>query len=92
MPEMVFEPARDSAFAMATKSGALDAETRNLIYLGVALATGSHACVRAMMNKAHAGEIDRAEILETFKIARFAGATRVFGNAEQLFEQLSADW
>ena len=72
MPEMVFEHARNSAFAMPTEAGALDAQTRTLIYLGVALATGSKACVRTMMNKAHAEKIDRSKILKTFKIARFA--------------------
>jgi AhpD family alkylhydroperoxidase len=92
MPDMVAEHARDSQFAMPKDGGALDDDTRTLIYLGVALATGSHACVEAMMNKARTAGIEKAKILETFKIARFAEATRVFGNAERLLEQLSLEW
>lgn len=86
-PEMVAEHAHSSAFALP-QNGALDAETRTLIYLGVALATGSRACIEAMMNKAKMQNIDKAKILETFKIARYAEATRVLGNAEIVFEHL----
>ena len=88
MPEMVLRHAQDSGFAMPKEDGALSDETRTLIYLGIALATGS-ACIEAMMNKAKVLNIDAAKILETFKIARFAEATRVFGNAEYLFAQLA---
>ena len=84
MPEMVLRHAADSAFAMPPEGGALAPETRTLIYLVVALATGSHVCVEAMINKAQAQGISREQLLETFKIARFAEATRVFGNAEYL--------
>ena len=86
-PEMVAEHAHSSAFALP-QDGALDAETRTLIYLGVALATGSKPCIEAMMNKAKMQNIDKDKILETFKIARYAEATRVFGNAEIVFEHL----
>ncbi len=74
---------------MPKDGGALTNETRTLIYLGVALATGSHPCIDAMMNKAQAQHIDEAKILETVKIARFAEATRVFGNAEHVFAMLA---
>lgn len=86
-PEMVAEHAHSSAFAMP-KDGALEPETRTLIYLGIALATGSKACIEAMMNKAKMQNISKEKILEAFKIARYAEATRVVGNAEKVFEQL----
>ena len=86
-PEFVAEQARSSAFAMP-ENGALEAETRTLIYLGVALATGNKACAEAMMNKAKTQEISKEKILETLKVARFAEATRVFGNAEIVLEHL----
>jgi alkylhydroperoxidase/carboxymuconolactone decarboxylase family protein YurZ len=86
-PEMVAEHAHSSAFALP-QNGALEAETRTLIYLGVALATGSKACIEAMMNKAKMQKIPKEKILETFKIARYAEATRVLGNAEIVFEHL----
>jgi len=86
-PEFVAEQARSSAFAMP-QNGALEAETRTLIYLGVALATGSKACIEAMMNKAKMQQISKEKILETLKIARYAEATRVIGNAEIVLEHL----
>ncbi len=91
-PEMVFEHTRNNMFAMPPEGGALDDETRTLIYLGVAVATGSDACVEAMMNKAKTAGIPKEKILETFKIARFAEATRVFGNAEILLKHLKEEW
>jgi len=86
-PEMVAEHAHSSAFALP-QDGALEAETRTLIYLGVALATGSKACIEAMMNKSTMQNIAKEKILETVKIARYAEATRVIGNAEIVFEKL----
>lgn len=91
LPEMVLEQARSSAFAMPPEGGALDEQTRTLIYLGIALATGSQACVEAMLNKAGALGIDKPRLLETFKIARYAEATRVVGNAEHFFERMAQD-
>ncbi len=88
MPEMVYEHAHSSGFAQPN-NGALDTETRTLIYLGVALATGSKSCIEALMNKAKVQNISNEKLLETFKIARFAEATRVVGNAEILFEHIS---
>lgn len=90
MPDLVLRHAQDGGYAMPKEGGALSDETRTLIYLGVALATGSHACIDAMMNKAQAQHIDATMILETVKIARFAEATRVFGNAEHVFAMLAA--
>ncbi len=86
-PELVEEHAHSSAFALP-QNGALEAETRTLIYLGIALATGSKACIEAMMNKAKIQNISKDKILEAFKIARYAEATRVVGNAEIVFEHL----
>ena len=86
-PEMVAEQAHSSAFAMP-QEGALDPETRTLMYLGIALATGSKACIEAMMNKAKMQNIAKDKILEAFKIARYAEATRVIGNAETVFQKL----
>jgi alkylhydroperoxidase/carboxymuconolactone decarboxylase family protein YurZ len=91
MPDLVLRHAQDSGYAMPKGAGALTDETRTLIYLGIALATGSHPCIEAMTNKAQALGIDKAKLLETFKIARFAEATRVLGNAEQLFVKLAAE-
>lgn len=90
-PEMVFEQMRSSSYAMPKEDGALDGEARTLIYLGIALATSSDACIKAMMNKARAMGIAKSKIIETLKIARYAEATRVIGNAEPLLDQL-ADW
>lgn len=88
-PEMVEEHAHSSAFALP-QNGALEAETRTLIYLGIALATGSKSCIEAMMNKAKMQNIPKDKILEAFKIARYAEATRVVGNAEIVFEHLKS--
>ena len=89
MPEMVERHAQDSAFAMPPEGGVRTNETRTLIYLGIALATGSRTCIEAMTNKAQGLGIESAKLLETFKIARFAEATRVLGNAEPLLAQLA---
>lgn len=88
MPEMVFEHARSSEFAMPKESGAIDGESRTLIYLGIALATNSNACIEAMMNKAKIQNISKEKILETVKIARYAEATRIVGNSEIVFKHL----
>lgn len=88
-PDLVLRHAQDSGYAMPKGAGALTDETRTLIYLGIALATGSHACIEAMMDKAQTLTIEAVKILETVKIARFAEATRVFGNAEHVLAQLA---
>ena len=90
-PDVLARHVQDSGFAMPKDgSGVLSDETRTLIYLAVALATGSRACVEAMTDKAQAQGIDAAKLLEAFKIARFAEATRVLGNAEPLLARLDA--
>lgn len=90
-PELLLRHVQDSGFAMPKDgSGALAEETRTLIYLGIALATGSHACIEAMTNKAQTLGVEPAKLLETFKIARFAEATRVLGNAAPLLAALDA--
>lgn len=85
-PRMVAEQARSSAFAMPPEDGVLDAETRTLIYLAVALATSNRACTMAMVNKARKQEIATAKLLEAFHIARYTLATQVVGNAEPVFD------
>jgi alkylhydroperoxidase/carboxymuconolactone decarboxylase family protein YurZ len=90
MPELVFKHAQDGGFAMPKEGGALTEETRTLMLLGIALATGSH-CVEGLMRKAKVLNIEQAKILETVKIARFAEATRVFNNAEHVLAQLDVD-
>jgi alkylhydroperoxidase/carboxymuconolactone decarboxylase family protein YurZ len=89
IPELVVRHAQDSAFAMPRPTGALTEETRTLIYLGIALATGSAPCVQAMTDKAHTLGIESDKLLETFKLARFAEASRVLGNAEPLLAALA---
>lgn len=86
---MVLEQVHSSAFAMPPENGALDPETRTLIYLGAALASSNHACTAAMVNKAKGQGITTEKLLEAFHIARFALATRVVGDAEPLFEMLA---
>ncbi len=88
MPDMVLRQAQDSGFAMPKEGGALPEMTRTILLLGIALATGSD-CVANLVNKAKAQGIDDGVLLETFKIARFAEATRVFNNAVPLLTQLS---
>jgi len=88
-PRMVVEQARSSAYAMPSEDGALDAETRTLIYLAVALATSNHACTQAMTNKARVQSIASAKLLEALHIARYAMATRVLGDAEPVFDLIN---
>jgi AhpD family alkylhydroperoxidase len=86
---MVVEQARSSAYAMPPEDGALDPQTRTLIYLAVALATANHACTVAMTNKARVQSIDSEKLLEAFHIARYAMATRVLGDAEAVFDLIN---
>ncbi len=88
-PAMVLEQARSSAFAMPA-DGALDPETRTIVYLAAALAASNHACVTAMTGKAKLQAIAPAKLLEAFHIARYALATRVVGDAEPLLSELAA--
>ncbi len=85
-PRMVAEQVRSSAFAMPGEGGALDPETRTLIYLAVALATSNHACTTAMVNKARVQSIASDKLLEALHIARYAMATKVLGDAEPVFD------
>jgi len=84
---VLYEHLRSRAYAMP-KDGALDDETRTLIYLAAALAAGSKACIQAMSNKARMQGISSAKVLETFRITRFALATKVIGDAEAVFASL----
>lgn len=84
---LLYEHLRSRQYAMPPE-GALDDETRTLIYLASALAAGSAACIRAMANKAKVQGIPPAKVLETLHIVRFALATKVIGEAEPVFEAL----
>jgi alkylhydroperoxidase/carboxymuconolactone decarboxylase family protein YurZ len=84
---LLYEHLRSRQYAMPPE-GALNDETRTLIYLASALAAGSAACIQAMANKAKMQGIPAAKILETLHIVRFALATKVIGEAEPVFEAL----
>jgi alkylhydroperoxidase/carboxymuconolactone decarboxylase family protein YurZ len=84
---LLYEHLRSRQYAMPP-GGALDDETRTLIYLASALAAGSAACIQAMANKAKMQGIPAAKILETLHIVRFALATKVIGEAEPVFDVL----
>jgi alkylhydroperoxidase/carboxymuconolactone decarboxylase family protein YurZ len=81
------EHIRSSGYAMPPE-GALDKETRTLLYLAAALASSSKACIQAMADKAVIQQIAPEKVLETFRIVRFALATKVLGDAEPVFEAL----
>jgi alkylhydroperoxidase/carboxymuconolactone decarboxylase family protein YurZ len=85
--EILYEHLRSRAYAMPPE-GALDEETRTLIYLASALAASSKACIQAMANKARMQKIAPEKILETVRIVRFALATKVIGDAEPVFEEV----
>jgi len=84
---LLYEHLRSRQYAMPPE-GALDDETRTLIYLASALAAGSAACIQAMANKARMQGISAAKILETLHIVRFALATKMIGEAEPVFDAL----
>jgi alkylhydroperoxidase/carboxymuconolactone decarboxylase family protein YurZ len=84
---LLYEHLRSRQYAMPPE-GALDEETRTLLYLASALAAGSAACIQAMANKAKMQGIPAAKILETLHIVRFALATKVIGEAEPVFDAL----
>jgi alkylhydroperoxidase/carboxymuconolactone decarboxylase family protein YurZ len=84
---LLYEHLRSRQYAMPPE-GALDEETRTLLYLASALAAGSAACIQTMANKARMQGIPAAKMLETLHIVRFALATKVIGEAEPVFEAL----
>ncbi len=86
---LLYEHLRSRAYAMPS-DGALDEETRTLIYLASALAGSSKACIQAMANKAKMQGIAPEKVLETVRIVRFALATKVIGDAEPVFEALQS--
>jgi alkylhydroperoxidase/carboxymuconolactone decarboxylase family protein YurZ len=86
---LVREHVRSRGYAMPP-GGALDDETRTLLYLASAIAGGSRACIEAMANRAKTQKIAREKVLEAFRIARFALATKAIGDAESLFDSLAS--
>ena len=85
---LLYEHLRSRGYAMPP-NGALDEETRTLIYLAASLAAGSQACIQAMANKAKMQNIPAEKVLETVHIVRFALATKVLGEAEPVFTALA---
>jgi alkylhydroperoxidase/carboxymuconolactone decarboxylase family protein YurZ len=85
---LLYEHLRSRGYAMPP-NGALDEETRTLIYLASALAASSQACIQAMANKAKMQNIPAEKVLETIRIVRFALATKVIGDAEPVFAALA---
>lgn len=86
---LLYEHLRSRAYAMPAE-GALDDETRTLIYLAAALTASSKACIQAMANKAKTQGIAPEKVLETVKIVRLALATKVIGDGEPIFEALAS--
>lgn len=84
---LLYEHLRSRQYAMPP-DGALDDETRTLIYMAASLAAGSAACIQAMANKAKVQGILAAKVLETVHIVRFALATKVIGEAEPVFQAM----
>ena len=84
---LLYEHLRSRSYAMPAE-GALDEETRTLVYIASALAASSQACIQAMANKAKMQGIAPEKVLETVRIVRFALATKVLGDAEPVFEAL----
>ncbi len=87
---LLYEHLRSRGYAMPAE-GALDEETRTLIYLASALAASSKACIQAMANKAKMQGIAPEKVLETVRIVRFALATKVVGDAEPVFEAMAPE-
>jgi alkylhydroperoxidase/carboxymuconolactone decarboxylase family protein YurZ len=83
--DLLYEHLRSRSYAMPPE-GALDEESRTLIYLASALAVGSKACIQAMASKAKMQGIAAEKVLETVRIVRFALATKILGDAEPVFE------
>jgi len=84
---LIQEHMRSRMYAMPPE-GALDEETRTLIYLAAALAGSSPACVQAMADKIERQGIAKAKVLETLRIVRYAMATKIIGDAEPVFDAL----
>ena len=87
---LLYEHLRSRSYAMPAV-GALDDETRTLIYLASALAASSKACIQAMANKAKMQGIAPEKVLETVRIVRFALATKIVGDAEPVFEAMTQE-
>jgi hypothetical protein len=85
---LIQEHMRSRQYAMP-QEGALDEQTRVLIYLAAALAGSSPACVRAMSDKIALQSIPKDKVLETVRIVRFAMATKIIGDAEAVFDALT---
>jgi alkylhydroperoxidase/carboxymuconolactone decarboxylase family protein YurZ len=87
-PDLMVRHAQDRAFATPKTDAALSEERHTLVHLAVARATGSRACVEVMTDKSRNLGIERAKLVETVTVARFAAASQVPGNAEPLLAAL----
>ncbi|GAB4216229.1 MAG: hypothetical protein Fur007_15860 [Rhodoferax sp.] len=85
-PALIQEHVRAKGFAMPPENGAMDEETRTMIYLAAALASGSATCIQAMANKIAQQGMSAAKALETVRIVRFALSSKVIGDAEAVFD------
>lgn len=88
-PGLIQEHVRSKGFAMPPDNPALDEETRTLVYLAAALASGSVTCVQAMSNKIATQKMSPAKVIETLHIVRFAMASKIIGDAEPVFDALA---
>lgn len=88
-PGLIQEHVRSKAYAMPPEGGAMDEETRTMIYLAAALAAGSTTCIQAMANKIAQQGMSAAKTLETVHIVRFAMTSKVIGDAEAVFGALA---
>ena len=84
---LIKEHMRSRMYAMP-EGGALDEQTRTLIYLAAALAGSSATCVQAMANKVEKQGIPKDKVIETLRIVRFAMASKLIGDAEPVFQAL----
>jgi len=88
-PGLIQEHVRSKAYAMPPEGGAMDEETRTMIYLAATLAAGSSTCIQAMANKIAQQGMSAAKALETVHIVRFAMTSKVIGDAEAVFGALA---
>lgn len=86
-PKMIEEYATSNSFSLLQKR-LLEEETRTLIYLGIALTSGSKACIEEIMHKAKLQHITKDKIIDVFTISLHAASTRVLSNAEIIFDYL----
>lgn len=78
--EILDENTRSNAADLSQRCE-LEQETRTLIYLSIAFATGNKTRIEDIMNKAKMQNITREKILEVFKISVDVESEKVMNNA-----------